>query len=428
MRYLMLALVWVAFIYGEDSLQHATVSAYAVDMETGEVLVNENSDKSLIPGSCIKVVTTAAALHLLGSQAQFETQLEYDGNLTIRGGGDPCLGSNRISSVLPWKKQIEAWANAFEKLGIRTIEGDVIGDATLWEKASAPPSWAFEDLGNYYGAGASALSFHENLYALFFKPGTKVGESAAILRTEPVIPALVLQNEVKTGAVGSGDGACIYGIEFSLQQTVRGTVPAGVQEFSIKGSIPDPAAFCAQLLSQELQRRGIKILKKPPNPAKKIIVHTTTSPPLSEIIYWTNQKSINLYAEHLLKKMGEKAQQEGSTSAGIQAVREFLKKEQVDLDGFNMVDGSGLSRKNLMTTKQLVAVLLKMKKSEHFPVFFESLPSRDSKVRAKSGSMSLIRGCCGYAGNVAFAILINQCTDSQAMKAKIDSFLAQLSP
>jgi len=417
------------------SLDHALVSIYSVDMTTGEVLIEKNSDLSLMPSSCMKVVTTAAALQILGSDSRFETHLVYDGviesntlqgNLYIQGGGDPTLGSDRFPNTLSWKKQIEAWADAVQKLGIQHIEGKVIGDATKWEKALAVPSWSWEDLGNYYGAGACALSFHENSYALFFKPGHKVGDPALLLRTDPPLSLLSFQNEVKTGPEGSGDCACIYGSEFSPIQYVRGTVPAAVSEFAIKGAIPDPAAYCADLLADELQKRGISIERQNLDPQTKIPFHTTYSPTVAEIVYWTNQKSINLYAEHLLKKMGEVVNNEGSTTAGVKAVIEFWKSQEIDLGGFNMVDGSGLSRKNLITTTQLVNMMLKVKASNTFPLFFESLP-HIQEVRAKSGSMSLAKGYVGFAGNIAFAVIVNQCLDYKTMNKKLNAFLATLS-
>jgi len=418
------------------TLDHAIISIYAVDSNTEKILIDKNSDLSLIPASCMKIVTTAAALYLLGADHCFETRLEYDGtidqskilhgNLYIRGGGDPCLGSDRISNALSWKEQIETWADAIQNLGIRRIKGKIIGDASTWEKALAVPSWSWEDLGNYYGAGACALSFHENCYSLFFKPGNKVGEQASILRTDPPLPLLTFQNEVKTGPKGSGDNACIYGSEFSPIQFVRGTIPAGVNEFAIKGAIPDPAAYCADLLMKELQERGIVIEQQNKRQAgERIAFHTTYSPNLQEIVNWTNQKSINLYAEHLLKKMGEVMYHEGSTISGIKAVTAFWNSEHIDLAGFNMVDGSGLSRKNVVTAKQLVNMLLKIKKSSLFPIFLNSLPRKD-RLRIKSGSMSLIRGCVGYAGDIAFAILVNQCSNHHMMNEKIDAVLSEL--
>lgn len=430
MKFVFALLIFTTTLFS-DAWDHATVSAYAVHMGTGEVLIDENSNKSLIPASCLKVVTTAAALHILGPESKFQTDLITDGvieegtlkgNLIILGGGDPCLGSGAS-----WEKQIETWVEAVQKKGIKKIDGKVIGDASLWEKALAAPSWEWEDLGNYYGAGACALTFHENNYAVFFKPGKKEGEETTILRTEPAVTTITLQNEVKTGPIGSGDRACIYGAEFSLVQHLRGTIPLGVNEFAIKGSIPDPAAFCAKLLEIALQKRGISVGNQLIAQGKKrTVLHTTFSPALKEIVHQTNQKSINLYAEHLLKKIGQQVLNEGSTNAGTKAVVDYWKKEKIDLEGFNMVDGSGLSRKNLVTAKQLVSMLLKMKKSEHFPIFLESLPQKSEQVRAKSGSHSLLRGYTGYAGDIAFAILVNGCTDSKLMNEKIDLFLKDM--
>ena len=420
-----------------DFEDHASVSFYAVHIDTGEVLLEKNSDLSLMPASCMKIVTTAAALHLLGPDRRFETKLEYDGfidhaktlrgNVYIRGGGDPCLGSNRLSGTLDWKEQIEAWVAAIKKLGIRKIEGKIIGDASKWEKALAVPSWSWEDLGNHYGAGACALSFHENRYSLLFKPGREVGDHAVIIRTDPPL-SLVFQNEVMTGPKESGDRACIYGSEFSSLRYIRGTIPCGVNEFTIFGAIPSPAESCSHLLAMELERQGISIQNQDVCESQRALIHTTYSPSLKEIVYWTNQKSINLYAEHLLKKIGEIVNHEGSTEAGVQAVKAFLKSQNLDLEGLNIVDGSGLSRKNLMTTKQLVTILLKMKKSTFYPYFFESLPqfSDNASIRAKSGSMSLVRGYAGYAGDIAFAILVNQFTNAEWMDETIHSFFSNL--
>ncbi|MBS0648160.1 MAG: D-alanyl-D-alanine carboxypeptidase/D-alanyl-D-alanine-endopeptidase [Verrucomicrobia bacterium] len=416
---------------GDSSWDHASVSSYAADMKSGAILLDENSGKSLMPASCMKVVTTAAALQILGPETRFQTDLEYDGtlengtlhgNLYIRGGGDPCLGSDRINGSLDWDAQIETWADAIQKLGIQKIEGDVIEDATRWEKALAVPSWSWEDLGNYYGAGASALSFHENYYTLFFKPG-KEGENATILRSDPPISSLTFQNEVKTGPADSGDGACIYGSEFSPVQYIRGTVPAGVEKFAIRGAIPDPAALCAEMLTKALQAKGMTIQHQKISPSKRTVFHTTFSPTVQEIVYWTNQKSINLYAEHLLKKIGETVFKEGSTEAGIRAVTDFWRSKKIDLAGFNMADGSGLSRKNLVTARQMVSILSEMKKSDLFPLFFESLPQVNNHVKAKDGAMSLVRGYVGYRGDVAFAILVNQCLDPQKNQ-KIKRFLS----
>lgn len=422
--------VFANFLHGESnfSLSNASYSVYAV-RDDGSILIDENSDKSLTPASCMKLVTTAAALQIL-EERPFRTTLEYDGvigkkilhgNLYIRGGGDPCLGSDRTSSSLSWKKQVELWADEIEKLSIKKIEGEVIGDASIWEEAMASPGWLWEDLGNYYGAGASGLSFHENFYTVFFEKGIE-GEKAKILRTDPPVNG-VFHNEIKIGPRGSGDNACIYTCEFFSEKFFRGTIPEG-DSFSIKGSITDPAFLAASLLEEELQKRQITVLHKNLKKSKRTSFHVTNSPALKEIVYWTNQVSINLYAEHLLKKMGEKMYQEGSASSGLKAIYEFWKNRNIDLTGFNQVDGAGLSRKNLITAKQLVSILMKMKKSDHFSEFLQSLPQKED-IRAKSGTMSLVKCYAGYAGDITFAILINN-SSSEKMKEEMELFFSKL--
>lgn len=427
----------------ETPLSHAVIGAYAVDAKSGKVLLDEKSHVSLIPASCMKVVCTAAALHLLDSKSHFRTDLEYDGaidpsgvlhgHLFIHGGGDPCLGSDRVAPALSWEKQLDDWVAAVKKAGIQAIEGEVFGDASQWETALAAPSWTWEDLGNYYGAGACALSFHENAYSLIFAPGNKVGEPASILRTEPPLPQLSLHNEVKTGPEGSGDCACIYGCEFSMQQYARGTIPAGVSEFTLKGALPDPCALCADLFRQALQKQGVTVLHQPlPRQTQRTVFYSTFSPSVGDIVHWINRESINLYAEHLLKKMGEVIDKEGSTQAGIRAVTTFLRDQNVDLSGFNMADGSGLSRKNLVTAKQLVAVLLKMRDSPLFSLFLDSLPERGQGIRAKSGTMSQVNALSGYVGDIAFAILINHSLDpaksKEAIQSRLDHLLSEEAP
>ncbi len=419
------------------SLDHATVGIHVVRRDTGEVLLSQNKELSLVPASCLKLVTTAAALEILGPESRFTTMLEYDGtiedgtllgNLYIHGGGDPCLGSDRVKGSLSWEQQLAAWADAVAKLGIVKVTGQVIPDTSCWESACAAPSWTWEDVGNYYGAGASALSFHDNLYTVSFKPGAALGAETTLLETDPPIQTVLrLHNEVKSGPVGSGDQASIYGGEFSTEQFIRGAIPMGVERFSIKGAIPNPPALCAALLTQELRKIGIEVIGKKENQSqKRTSFHTTMSPTLQDIVYWINQKSINLYSEHLLKKIGEKHYGEGSTEAGLKALSTFWKAKGLSLQGTHFADGSGLSRKNAITPKQLVEMALKMQSSDYFPILIESLPTYHDTIRAKSGFQSGIRGFVGFTDKIAFTILVNHGLDVEARKEMIERFFLHI--
>jgi D-alanyl-D-alanine carboxypeptidase/D-alanyl-D-alanine-endopeptidase (penicillin-binding protein 4) len=127
---------------------------------------------------------------------------------------------------------------------------------------------------------------------------------------------------------------------------------------------------------------------------------------------------VNLYAEHLIKAMGQ-----GTTTLGTKAVTQFWNERGVVTGGMNMVDGSGLSRKNFITAKQLATILVEMKKSSHF---YASLPEEMPGVFAKSGSMSFTRCLAGYKGDIAFAIMINYGDDSKEMEKKLDKLVTEL--
>jgi D-alanyl-D-alanine carboxypeptidase/D-alanyl-D-alanine-endopeptidase (penicillin-binding protein 4) len=414
MSYFFAFFVFLSTLYAD----HALVGIYAISMSTKEVILEKNSDKSFMPASCMKVVTAGAALALLPEERPFHTDLVYEGlleggilqgNVCVIGGGDPCLGSERLA--FSSDTQIQRWVDAIYDLGIRKIQGRVIGDASFWEEAMAVPSWEWEDLGNYYGVGASALSFHENSYSLVFAPGDKVGAETKILRIEPEVFGLEMQNRVLTGELGSGDNASIYGCEYSALRYARGTIPLGVQEFTIRGGAPNPALWVETLLTKALEKKGILVEKKVFPTAAKTLIYRQDSPSLSQIVYEMNQQSINLYAEHLIKKIGE-----GNTERGVSLCKEFWKSKNIDMTGFQMVDGSGLSRKNLLTPKQMVSILCSMKEN---PYFRESLPSIGKQGKAKSGFMSLARGYAGYIGDIAFAVFVNNSTDPQEAKAKL---------
>lgn len=421
----------------QSALQHAHISAYVIDTETGKVVFEQNSDKSLIPASCLKIVTTGAALYLLGPDFQFCTALEYDGeidrqghlhgNIYIVGDGDPCLGSDRVPPSLSWNQQIEEWCSAISSLGITKILGKVIGDDIKWRKPSAVPSWELEDLPSYYGAGPSALTFHENAYTLYLKSGLKKGDPAHLIRLDLPLSEIRFCNEVTTLEHTTIKDLTLFGAECCPVRYIQGSLPLSKEEFSIRGSIPNPARACANLLKASLTEKNIEVgeqsflLNK-----NRRVFHRHFSPYLKDIIYALNQKSINIYAENLTRKIGELKENEGTTQAGVRAIKNFWESQNIEDCPIYMVDGSGLSRKNLITTKQLVSILLKIKNSPYFSVFFNSLPEVQENVRAKSGTMSLVKGYTGYAGKFAFAILVNQCVDAKETKEFMNEFISKL--
>ncbi|RPI67905.1 MAG: hypothetical protein EHM47_15180, partial [Ignavibacteriales bacterium] len=189
----------VSSIKSSEEFKNASWGIYAEFTDNGEVIINFDGYKSLAPASGLKIFTSSAALNYLGEDFRFTTDLyvkgnvsnegTLDGDLIIRGGGDPTLGSVIVKGSLPLDTLMQVWSEAVKAAGIKKIDGSVISDDFLFDRVPLPDYYPWIDMGNYYGAGTSALTIHDNLYFLYFKPGNP-GEPAEILRTYPVIPKL----------------------------------------------------------------------------------------------------------------------------------------------------------------------------------------------------------------------------------------------
>jgi serine-type D-Ala-D-Ala carboxypeptidase/endopeptidase (penicillin-binding protein 4) len=448
-------------LVSDKDLKSASVGFYAINLKTSEVIAKHNEQKSLVPASTMKVLTTAAALKTFGKNYRFKTELQYDGfidtvncvlhgNIYIKGGGDPTLGSALYSSDNPLRF-LNYWADAvFNQLGIDSIVGDIFPDATLFDN-SVPSGWAWGDIGNYYGAGANALSVCDNIYELEFD--TRSGQKAEMLNVWPCVPGLEIINEVEASSLVSGDNTNIYGSPYHFERVIKGSIPAGRRSFKVKGSLPAPDKLAAWLLKEELKQYGFSFRDSSSSILQLNIKERTSfyqmeSPLLEEIIYQTNLKSINPYAEHLLNHLGVKKYGMGSTAKGADAMTEFWKNQKVDTDGMFIADGSGLARSNGISALHLVQVLENVNKDkQNAEAFKRSLPIAgksgsianmckgtlaEGNLMAKSGYMTRVRSYAGYVKNtkgdlIAFAIIVNNYNCSAAeMKSKIEKLFVQL--
>ncbi|WP_266366830.1 D-alanyl-D-alanine carboxypeptidase/D-alanyl-D-alanine endopeptidase [Tellurirhabdus rosea] len=433
-------------------VRHGTVGFSLRRAGDGQPLAELNAVQSLAPASTQKLVTTATALAVLGEGYSYQTFLEYDGairdsvltgNLFIRGTGDPSLGSSRFAGFADQNTLLRNWLDALRQAGIRRIEGSLVGDATAVQALPVPGTWSWDDMGNYYGAGVFGLNFNENLYRVIFQPARTVSQPARILRTEPAAPYLQLRNRVRTGPAGSGDEVIIYNAPYSSQVFLEGTVPAGVASFAVRGSLPDPAYAAAQQLHDHLTKSGIVVTGGPLSigpgsvltsepaafPGKRTALHVHSSPVLSELTRQTNFQSINLYAEALLQAVGTHlAKRPLETSEAAQEVVRFWQRKGIDLGGFRMRDGSGLSTSGALTTSGLSAILAAMSREKSFGAFYESIPvvgesgtvrslarrtSAAGNVRAKSGTIEGVRAYAGYATSrsgelLAFSVIVSK--------------------
>lgn len=462
----------------DPDLKHASWSLYVSNTKKDSAIAEYNSHLSLIPASTLKIVTTGAALSILGSDFTFQTKIQYDGqfdsisgiikgNIYILGGGDPSLESEYFKDKKDSLTTVEKWALILKAKGIKKIEGAVIGDAGIFEDNMIPGQWIWSDIGNYFGAGASGLSYRDNKYTAFFKSGA-TGTNTLITKMEPAIDGLNIINHVTAG--GNDDNAFIYGSPYSYYRTAQGTIPANKNNYEVDGSIPDPALLCAHAFELALKKIGIEISKRATtiraekdddeinakraeaknityDHLKRNTLHTHNSPPLDKIVYWTNMKSNNMYAEHLLKYICYKKNGFGSSNKGTEIITEYWKSRGVDVSGFFMNDGCGLARANVITTKTETQILQLIAKDKYYNVFYNSLPvagrtgslaglcegtCAENNLHAKSGYITRARGYAGYVKNkkgemLCFSLIANnyECSPTQ-MKKKLEKILVAI--
>jgi len=451
-------------IKNNKNFKHASIGFYVQDIHSGEVISSLNPDLSVAPASTQKLITTATALEILGSHYKFKTRLEYtgkidkntgvlDGNIIIKGGGDPTLGSKYFSQTEN-QQFLNDWARAIYKAGIKFINGKIIADASLYGYQTVPPKWTWEDMGNYFGAAPNGLTVRDNSYSLFFNTSSVKGDKTEIVKIEPEIPGLKIDNHVKSDAVHS-DLSYIFGAPYTYERMIEGRLPLNKTNYEVKGSLPDPALFAAQSLKIKLKENGISsgkatTFRLSPDEAKydtlqHILIYTTYSPELSEIIKLTNFKSINLFAEHLYKQTQMYIAGFKLKKISKNFINYFWQSKGLNTDGMFIFDGSGLSRYNALTAKQMVFILKYMKtESKNAEVFYTSIPLVGKegtvknmckntvavgKIRAKSGSVKNVRAYAGYVKTksgrkLAFSIIINNFNgSSSSVRKKIEKIL-----
>ena len=440
-------------------LVHGQLSVALMDITNNQLIAGHRANKTMIPASSLKVLITGIALKKLGKDYRFKTELVYDGiittdgilkgNLIIRGYGDPTLGSHHFSKAETYDIVLNKWTEAIRKAGIKKIEGYIIGDASYFSTQVDGRTWLWEDLGNYYGAGAWGLNFHENLYLLELQQNGRFGATPPVVTVRPSVPNLHLINELTQAKKGSGDNAYIFGSPYGYTRFIRGTIPVGTGNFTIKGSVPDPPFFAAFQLMQNLEKAGITTSQRAASLyqleqegfsiGKPTVLHTYHSPTLREIVKETNLKSVNLYCEALLRLLGKIEKRDAEPTQGLEVIMEYLNNSGLPTAGLFLEDASGLSPRNAVSAQHLTAYLAYLKKqNDIFPDFKASLPvggksgalkylfrgtTGENKVFAKSGGMNRVRSYSGYVQNktgkwLAFSIIANNFSGKSATMRK----------
>ena len=415
----------------DSQLRHAISSLYVINSKTGEVVFDKNSQVGLAPASTQKIIIATTAFELLGKDYRYKTVFTFQHfdaatqRLVVYGSGDPTFGSWRFKETVD--------STIFDSVitRIKSLPDSYIDNINISmnvDSRQIPGGWIFEDIANYYGAGSHCLNWHENQYDVDLKPGEKINDPTSIIMTPQLKRWRSINNEVKTGPAGSGDNAYIYFIPGDDELLIQGTIPIGAKKFTISGADPDPVTnFSGSFVNYAISK-GVKVASKTIGEIPfhddldpllmKSGFYTHYSPPLDSIIYWFLQKSINLYGEALIKTFAYEKRGFGATDSGVVIVKDFWKQKGLDENELNIYDGSGLSPLNRVTTHAQVEILKYAKQRPWFPYFFNALPEYNN-MKMKSGSISDVKGFCGYhtsgdGSQYIFSFLINNYSGSSS--------------
>lgn len=427
-------------------------------LRSGKVLYAANAQRNFTPASTMKLVTTAAVLDAVGPDERLRTTLETPGRLDafgrilgdvyLVGRGDPNL-SGRFSGGRA-TAAFEELADRLQQLGVRRIEGRLVGHEGLFPGPRRAERWGWGDLVWCYGTEVSALVFNDNCVQLTAAPGERAGDPARVERS-PASRYYRVVSTVTTSAAGQPEQMVLERDLGTMVFRLSGSVPLGGPAWDGSVAVENPALFAATAFAEVLQARGIQVAgdvvtSALPLPGGLRVLAAHESPPLSQMLQAINKPSQNLHAEMMLRLLGARVKGRGSAEQGLEAVDDFLRRVRVSTASWSLEDGSGLSRTDMVTPHGMVDLMVAMDRHPHRTAYIESLPiagvdgtlanrmrgtPAEGRIRAKTGTLAQTNALTGYAttrdgDRLAFAIVLNHHTAATSGVGAIDEIATAL--
>lgn len=356
----------------------------------GRELVAIEADRSMVPASNLKVVTTGAALHELGPDFQFETRVIRVGNdYVLLGDGDPALGDPAFFDLLRFRDRngerreldeealLGFWVDAIVRDHRKQTGGEsaplspinLVIDDSIFESKGWHDGWNPNDRLKRYAAEVGGLNFHRNTF--HFRPNASGGGTPDWSDMRPAAPWILAGSRNRSTRVGK-DGkpsAWISRTPTSNKLTFRGGVKGrfSEQQAPLELTIHDPGLMLGKLLANRIEQAGLEVAEIRRGTVENSEQAPTVGPvirsPIDRIVERCNEQSQNLYAEALLKRAvherrGTPGRWADADSAIQEIARERLGPESARLvEGLKIEDGSGLSRDNRVTASFLTAWL-----------------------------------------------------------------------
>ncbi len=426
----------------QSFLADAQVGVSVVDLQTGETLYQRGDTVPLNPASNVKLVTTAAALGILGPAHTYTTGIyrkdgalsgsTIKGDLYLKGSGDPALVTANVYELV----------GKLRGRGITKITGGIVVDASAFDRDELPPGFDQKNEVAAYRAPSGATVVNFNTFEVHVRPNDAAGV-APFAGVVPAVHHIALTVDAVTEPGGKRKLlADLDHRDKGISLRLRGTLGADSNPTSFRYPVADPSRYAGELLGLMLEhhgiRRGKKRVKTGKVPARARLLVAHRSAPLGVLIRSVNKFSNNFMAEQILKTIDVESKP-ATFEGALRRVREHLAARGVPTEGLSLGNGSGLYDTNRISPAQLTALLASVYADLRIrPDYMASLAImgvdgttrsrlRDTDsagwVRVKTGTLDGVSALSGYAGApgrkpIAFSILLNGLRRSDTSQAR----------
>lgn len=377
----------------EEKLAGADVSVTVRDRVSGEMVYDYNGQTTIKPASNMKLLTTAAALDVLGKDYRFNTTLYTSGKMSngvlkgdvyLKGQGDPTLSF----------EDLQHFAEELKAQGINKIDGRIVGDDKWFDDDLLTPGIWIGDESYYYAAPISALTTSPNTdydsgTIIVEATGTAVGELPSINVT-PHIGDLQIVNEAQTVEAGKTNTVTIERMYETNQIVISGNLPVDKTKKEWV-TVKHPTTHTLTMFQAVLAEAGIEYSKeklfRAATPKSAQLVAMKQSMTLEQLLIPYMKLSNNGIADILVKTMGKVKKNEGSTTAGLEVIREYGKSINLNMVDWQFEDGSGMSHENRVSSLAVSELLYKVQGEDWFNTYFTSLPVAANTDRMVGGTL-----------------------------------------
>ncbi len=444
----------------DSLLQGASIGIHVYDLRKAKSILEYDPDRALIPSSTQKLITSALLLDTLDPNYYFETKFyldgelkdsgRFEGNIRVLGSGDPSFCSPYTDEAFSFNALADTLAELLKAKGVSKLYGDIEADQKYIQDIPENPEWLWYDVGNYYGAGCYSLNFMENEIQLILASSLAKDGICPIIAIRPDFYKDLFYSNVIGKDSFTKDDVFVLGSSLYEKRPLSGYWKCcSSDSLQIRASMPDPASCFSAMMRKSLVDRDLELVEHNHSVVQsKVPFYICHSPSVESLVRRNLKKSVNLYSESFLHLLGQNWNGSTRREYILKSINEYLRNAITSRRSFTMVDGSGLSRKNQMSSRDMTRFLSwicnkpKLKSFWNLiPDVYTSslmqpylLPKADPRynLHLKSGSMERIRGYAGYLvidqqPAIAIDIMINNYSCSSLdLTKRISMFLSEV--